>query len=318
MASNLTISSSSYNGELALPYIHAALLTGDTIANRYVTVKENVKFKAVLKKLASSGLVKAAGCDFNDTGSSLTLSEAVLQVTDLMTNITVCKDQFASDWEAMQTGRGFINDVIPANFTDFLISYLAGKISEQIEFNLWQGNFTGAVGGASTYTSFDGIMKKLQDAFGATPAYNITSALSVSGAGGTTAIMTAIDSLVAVIPAAIIGSPNTKCYMSRKTFQLYMQACMAAGTGGPTLPSGDAIMKQVYGYEIYVCPGFPNDCLLFAQPDNLFVGTDLVSDQNEVKVVDMSLTDASDNVRMAMRYRFGTQVGFTGDVAVAY
>ena len=119
MASNLTISNSSYAGELALPYISAALLTGDTIANRYVTVKENVKFKAVLKKLASSGLVKAAGCDFDNSTSTLTLSEAVLQVTDLMTNIEVCKKEFARDWEAMQTGRGFINDVIPANFADF-------------------------------------------------------------------------------------------------------------------------------------------------------------------------------------------------------
>lgn len=312
MASTLTISSSSYAGELALPYIHAALLTGDTIANRYVTVKENVKFKAVLKKLSSANLVQAAGCDFNTGSSALTLAEATLQVTDLMTNIQVCKDQFASDWEAMQTGRGFINDVIPANFADFLLTYLAAKISEQIEFNLWVGNFSGSVGGASGYTSFNGLLKQISDAKSGTPDYNITAALTAGN------IMTAIDATVAVIPSTIIGSPNTKCYMSRKTFQLYMQACMAAGTGGPTLPSGDAIMKQVYGYEIYVCPGFSNDCLLFAQPDNLFVGTDLVSDLNEVKVVDMSLTDASDNVRMAMRYRFGTQVGFAGDVAVAF
>ena len=312
MASTLTISSSSYAGELALPYIHAALLTGDTIANRYVTVKENVKFKAVLKKLSSANLVQAAGCDFSTGSSALTLAEATLQVTDLMTNIQVCKDQFAQDWEAMQTGRGFINDVIPANFADFLLTYLAAKISEQIEFNLWVGNFSGSVGGASGYTSFNGLLKQISDAKSGTPDYNIAAALTAGN------IMTAIDATVAVIPASIIGSPNTKCYMSRKTFQLYMQACMAAGTGGPTLPSGDAIMKQVYGYEIYVCPGFSNDCLLFAQPDNLFVGTDLVSDLNEVKVVDMSLTDASDNVRMAMRYRFGTQVGFTGDVAVAF
>jgi hypothetical protein len=318
MASNLTISASSYAGELALPYISAAILTGDTIANRYVTVKENVKFKAVLKKLASANLVKAASCSFDNSTSTLTLSEAVLQVTDLMTNIEVCKADFARDWEALQTGRGFINDVIPANFADFLLTYLAGKISEQIEFNLWQGNFSGSIGGASGYTSFDGLMKKLQDAFTTSPSYNIASALTPAGAGGTTAIMTAIDATVAAIPAGIMGSPNTKCYMSRKTFQIYMQACMAAGTGGPLQPADNAIFKQVYGYEIYVCPGFPNDCLLFAQPDNLFVGTDLVSDQNEVKVVDMSLTDASDNVRMAMRYRFGTQVGFTSDVAVAY
>jgi hypothetical protein len=312
MASNLTISNSSYAGELALPYISAALLTGDTIANRYVTVKENVKFKAVLKKLASANLVKAASCNFDNSTSTLTLSEAVLQVTDLMTNIEVCKADFARDWEAMQTGRGFINDVIPANFADFLLTYLAGKISEQIEFNLWQGNFSGAVGGSSGYTSFDGLMKKLQDAFTTSPSYNIAAALTAAN------IMTAVDGTVAVIPASIIGSPNTKCYMSRKTFQLYMQACMAAGTGGPLQPADNSILRQVYGYEIYVCPGFPNDCLLFAQPENLFVGTDLVSDQNEVKVVDMSLTDASDNVRMAMRYRFGTQVGFTSDVAVAY
>lgn len=312
MASTLTISSSSYAGELALPYIHAALLTGDTIANRYVTVKENVKFKAVLKKLSSANLVQAAGCDFSTGSSALTLAEATLQVTDLMTNIQVCKDQFAQDWEAMQTGRGFINDVIPANFADFLLTYLAAKISEQIEFNLWVGNFSGSVGGASGYTSFNGLLKQISDAKSGTPDYNIAAALTAGN------IMTAIDATVAVIPASIIGSPNTKCYMSRKTFQLYMQACMAAGTGGPTLPSGDAIMKQVYGYEIYVCPGFSNDCLLFAQPENLFVGTDLVSDLNEVKVVDMSLTDASDNVRMAMRYRFGTQVGFAGDVAVAF
>lgn len=313
MSSTLTISASTYAGELALPYIHAALLTGDTIANRYVTVKENVKFKAVLKKLSSANLIQTTSlCDFGTGSSSLTLAEAVLQVTDMKTNIEVCKEQFATDWEAMQTGRGYINDVIPANFADFLISYLAGKISEAIEFNLWVGNFSGSVGGASGYTAFNGLLKQISDAKSGTPDYNIAAALSAGN------IMTAIDATVAVIPSSIIGSPNTKCYMSRKTFQLYMQACMAAGTGGPTMPAGDAIMKQVYGYEIYVCPGFSNDCLLFAQPENLFVGTDLISDQNEVRVVDMSLTDASDNVRMAMRYRFGTQVGFAGDVAVAF
>jgi hypothetical protein len=312
MASTLTISSSTYAGELALPYIHAALLTGDTIANRYVTVKENVKFKAVLKKLSSANLVQAASCDFGTGSSALTLAEAVLTVTDLKTNIEVCKDQFASDWEAMQTGRGFINDVIPANFADFLLTYLAAKISEQIEFNLWVGNFSGSVGGPSGYTAFTGLLKQISDAKSGTPDYNIAAALTAGN------IMTAIDATVAVIPASIMGSPNTKCYMSRKTFQMYLQACMAAGTGGPLQPADNAIMKQVYGYEIYVCPGFSNDCLLFAQPENLFVGTDLVSDMNEVKVVDMSLTDASDNVRMAMRYRFGTQVGFAGDVAVAF
>ena len=156
-----------YAGELALPYIHAALLSGDTIANRYVTVKENVKFKAVLKRLASANLIQAHSCNFGVGTSTLTLDEQVLTVTDLKTNLEVCKEQFANDWEAMQTGRGFINDVIPANFADFLLTYLAAKISEQIEFNLWVGNFSGSVGGASGYTAFNGLLKQIADAKGA-------------------------------------------------------------------------------------------------------------------------------------------------------
>ena len=64
MATSLTISSSSYAGALALPYIQAAILSGDTLAKGYVAIKENVKYKAVIKKLSSSGLVVAATCDF--------------------------------------------------------------------------------------------------------------------------------------------------------------------------------------------------------------------------------------------------------------
>jgi hypothetical protein len=32
----------------------------------------------------------------------------------------------------------------------------------------------------------------------------------------------------------------------------------------------------------------------------------------------MSLTDASDMVRMAMKFRVGTQIGFASDVAIGY
>lgn len=93
MADNLTITST-YAGELALPYIAAAVLSGDTIANNYITVKENVKYKAVLKILASTGLVKAATCDFDNSTSTLALTEKVLTVTDLMVNIQLCKAEF--------------------------------------------------------------------------------------------------------------------------------------------------------------------------------------------------------------------------------
>jgi hypothetical protein len=304
MASSLTISNSSFTGELALPYINAAILSGDTLAKGYVTLKEGVKYKAVLKRLSNAAsLVQTAACNFNEQGT-LSLTESVLEVKDLMTNLELCKKDFARDWEAAQTGRGFINDVVPANFQDFLIGYAAAKVGETIEFTIWQGDTSG------TYTSFDGLEKKINANAGTYSNFTWTSP------GGTMSVSTVIANLNAVInalPPALMGSPETKLYMNRQTAQFYRQAVSALGYAN-LFQASDEFNLQFNGYDIYVCPGMSAGTVIAAQPSNLFVGVDANSDFAEVKVVDMTLTDASDNVRMAMRYRVGVQVGVYQDV----
>ena len=300
MADSLTITST-YAGELALPYINAAILSGDTLAKGYVTLKEGVKYKAVLKKLANSAsLVQAAGCDFSQQGS-LTLTESVLEVKDLMTNLELCKKEFTQDWQAAQTGRGFINDVVPSNFQDFLIGYAAAKVGETIEFTIWQGDTGG------TYASFDGFEKKLKAGLSGSADQTWQANLSAS------TVIADLNAIIDALPAALIGSPETKLYMNRATAQFYRQAVSALGYGY-MFQAADEFNMQFNGYDIYVCPGMSTGTIVAAQPSNLFVGVDANSDFAEVKVVDMSLTDASDNVRMAMRYRCGVQVGVYQDV----
>jgi len=308
MADSLSINSSTYAGELALPYINAAILSGDTLAKGYVTLKEGVKYKAVLKKLSNAAsLVQAASCDFSQAGD-LQLDEAVLEVKDLKVNLELCKKEFARDWEAAQTGRGFINDVVPANFSDFLIGYAAAKVAENIEFTIWQGT-----DGAGTYPAFDGFEEIID--------VNSTYYRAGWSAGtGTMTVATIIENLNQVIdnlPTALIGSPETKLYMNRQSAQFYRQAVAAEGYLQQFQASADFNL-QFNGYDIYVCPGISNGTVIAAQPSNMFVGVDANSDFAEVKVVDMSLTDASDNVRMAMRFRVGTQVGVLGDVVYCY
>lgn len=306
MATNLTISSSSYAGELALPYISAAVLSGDTLANNYVTVKENVKYKIVLKTLASTGIVKAWGCDFDSSGAALTLAERVLTVTDLKVNIEVCKDQFAKDWEGLQTGRGFANDTIPSNFADFLIAHLSGKVAENIEYTLWQGNFE-----SSSYTSFNGILKVLDTAKGGTPEVDYASAFTAGN------IIASLQSLCDALPATLIGDSLVKLYINRKSAQFYKQALAALGYLQTF--NGTANFPLTFnGYDIYVCPGIPDNVALLANPENLVFGTDLTSDFNECKVVDMSVTDGSDNVRMVMKFRAGTQVAIPSDAILGF
>lgn len=306
MADSLTINSSTYAGELALPYINAAILSGDTLAKGYVTLKEGVKFKAVLKKLSNAASLVQAGsnCDFSQAGS-LNLDEAVLTVTDLKVNLELCKREFASDWEAAQTGRGFINDVVPSNFQDFLIGYAAAKVAETIELTIWQGDTAG------TYSSFNGFEKALKAGLSGSADQTWGATLSASN------IIANLTALTAALPAALIGNPNAKIYMNRATAQFYRQAVTALGYMYQWQAAADFNM-QFDGYDIYVCPGLSTGTIVIAEPTNLFVGVDANSDFAEVKVVDMSLTDASDNVRMAMRFRVGVQVGILTDCVIGH
>jgi hypothetical protein len=292
-----------YAGELALPYIHAALLSGDTLAKGYVTLKEGVKYKAVLKKLSSANLVQDFTCAFEDP-TALTLNEAVLEVKDLKVNLEVCKSQFARDWEAASTGRGFANDVVPANFADFLIGYAASQVAQNIEFTIWQGDTT-----TGSYQGFDGLEKIIKD--------QATSTETTWATMDVTNVIANIQEVLALLPEALIGNPDTKVYMNRATAQLYRQAIAAAGYAFEYNAFKEFNM-QVDGYDIYVCPGMTTGTIVVSKVDNLFVGVDANSDFAEVKVVDMSLTDASDMVRMAMKFRVGTQIGFGSDVAIGY
>jgi hypothetical protein len=56
--------------------------------------------------------------------------------------------------------------------------------------------------------------------------------------------------------------------------------------------------------------------MVAAQKSNLYFGSGLMSDYNQVKVLDMADLDGSQNFRIIMRYTAGTQFGIGADVAI--
>jgi len=68
------------------------------------------------------------------------------------------------------------------------------------------------------------------------------------------------------------------------------------------------------GIEIVWCPGMSASKIVAAQKSNLFFGTGLMSDYNEVKVLDMANIDGSQNYRIVMRFTSGVQFGIGQDI----
>jgi hypothetical protein len=51
-----------------------------------------------------------------------------------------------------------------------------------------------------------------------------------------------------------------------------------------------------------------------AEVSNLYFGTGLLSDNQQIKVIDMADVDGSENVRMVMRFTSSVQVGIMSDI----
>jgi len=309
------INNSTYAGEAAADYIAAALLSARTLDNQLVTIKPNVKFKEVIQKVDVSGIVQDASCDFVTSGSA-SIEERILEPKELQVNLSLCKQEFVDSWNALQLGYSAF-DEIPRNFNDFLVSYVGGKVAEKTEQDIWQGV-------ATTNGEFGGF----ESALSASAATLLTTAVQparrdgdgaiVSGSITAATVVQTLQDVYDTIPSTVYGKEDLVIYIGSKTARAYQSAL-----SGLVDPVNNSYNNQLnvgekplnfQGIELVLCPGMSDDKIVAAQKSNLFFGTGLLSDHNEVRVLDMANLDGSQNYRIIMRYTAGTQFGVGSDI----
>jgi hypothetical protein len=302
MATSIT---TTYAGEFAGKYVSAALLSADTIEGGGITVKPNVKYKEVMKKLSTNALVKDAACDFADQ-STVTLTERILQPEEFQVNLELCKKDFHSDFLAIEMGYSAF-DTLPPSFADYLLGHVISKVAQKTEENIWQG----VTANAGEFDGFTTLLAADADV------------IDVTGTTVTAAnVITELGKVVDAIPSAVYGKEDLYIYVSQNVARAYVRALGgfgASGLGangvnnaGTTWFNGGDLAFD--GVKLFVCSGLPNNDMVAAQKENLFFGTGLLSDHNEVKLIDMADLDGSQNVRVVMRFTAGVQYGIGADI----
>lgn len=306
---NPTITNSSYAGEFAGKYLGAALLSASTLDAGAITILPNIKYKAAMKVGTFSNLVRSADCDFDSTTSGLTLTEKVLTPSELQVNLQICKKELHADWEAAQMGFSAF-DELPPLFSDYVISRVAAEVANATETSIWSG--------AAGEGSFDGF---LQVALADNDVNDIT-AVAIDSSNVIAQMGAVVDSAVANAPA-ILGKEDLTLYVSTNVAQSYIRSLGGftatiggAGTDnkGTQWYNGGALSFE--GINIFVAKGFGSNKMLLSPKSNLFFGTGLLDDRNEVRVIDMADTDGSQNVRVVMRYTAGVQIGIGSDIVL--
>ena len=296
MATTTSITTS-YAGEFAGEYIAAALLSGVTLSQGGVSIKPNIKFKEVIKKLALDSILKDASCDFDPT-SNITLSERILQPEEFQVNLQLCKKDFRQDWEANSMGFSQY-DNLPGNFSDFLIGQVSAKVAEKVEQNIWQG----ATANNGEFDGFQALLAADSDVVD-------VSGTTLSAAN----IIAELGKVVDAIPGSVYGKEDVKIYIPTTAAKFYIQA--QAALGYRDLYNVGKTDMNFQGIPLFTAPGLGNDKMVAAESSNLFFGTGLLNDWQEVKLIDMADIDGSQNVRVVLRGSAGVQHGIGSDIVL--
>lgn len=298
-----------YAGEFAGKYVAAALLSASSIENGLITVKPNVKYKEVLKKSATDDLLKDATCDFDAT-STLTLTERILQPKEMQVNLQLCKQDFRSDWEAVEMGYSAY-DNLPKTFSDFLIAHVASKVAQKNELNIWQGvsSNTGEFDGFETLLAADADLPAAQEVTGTT----ITAANVIDELG----------KIVDAMPNTVYGREDVLLYVAPNVFKAYVRALGGFASNGQGANGIDSKGNTWFtngqgvsfdGVPVAMCNGMSANTAILSYKENLYFGTGLLADHNEVRTIDTAETLGDQNVRVVMRLTAGVQYANVEDI----
>ena len=306
MATTTTITTN-YAGSFASKYISAALLSADTLDKGLIEILPNVNYRTTLQKVNTNDIVKDATCDFDAT-STLTLTDRILEVEPFQVNLQLCKKDYYDSWIGGQMGYSAY-DSIPASFADFLIAHVAAKTAQKIEQNIWNGT----AASAGEFSGFLSLMTADSDVIDVT-------ATTVTAAN----VITELGKVADAIPSALYGKEDLQIFVPQNVAKAYVRALGGFGTSGLGANGVDNKGTMWYGQgdlffdgiKVVMCNGLPSNKMVAAQASNLFFGTGLLNERNEVRVLDMADLDGSDNIRVILRFFAGVQYGIGADVVL--
>lgn len=293
MATTQTVNSN-YEGGVAGEIIGQAFKEADTISKGLVTVLPNIDFQISLRKIRYADGRQDYACGFNPEGS-ITLSEKLLTPKKIKNELELCKENFRQIWSSATMGFSAHNDRMPTDVQQAFIAEILGDTAQATDQDIWQGVSTNA----GQFNGFIGLFNADADI--------IKHGNGLDGIGAPITkdnVVAELEKIVNAIPIAMRRRP-VRVMVSPDVAQAYLFSLInpqiTNGLGGASLPTTFAT------YALEVVNGLPANTVVVAEPRNLYFGTGLLADHNQVRIKDMDESDLSSQVRYKMVYTAGVQ-----------
>lgn len=293
LATTETISSN-YAGADSSRFISAALLSPTTITNGGVEVIENVPYKWNVPNVNLSGIVQDATCDFTP-GGTLTVADRVLTTEKFEVNMKLCKKTYRPVWQSMYKSGRFTG-----SFESYLAGLAAANVAASRETVIWQG--TNGTGG-----EFEGI-EGLLTVDAALPAANEVTGTTLTAGN----IIAELGKVKTAAPNAIYNMPGFAIRVSTAAMKFYITAQAALG-------AYDAFHERTAtanfeGIPLIECSGLSDNVMIATGSNVLWYGIEDLALSGNVRLLDQSMIDGSDNVHVVLEWGDGVQYGNVSDI----
>jgi hypothetical protein len=288
MATTVTVNSN-YNGTVAGEIVGKAFKEADTIAKGLVTVLPNIPVKTSIRKIDYGNGRQDFSCGFTPAGS-VTLAEVVLEPKKIKNEAEICKEDFRNVWDTASMGFSAHNDNMPVDEEQALLVEILADTAQATDSDIW-------VGDATDDGHFDGFLPL----FLADSTVIDVTATTITASN----VVAEMQKVTTAVPIALRRKTDLVFAVSPDVAQFYNNALITAGINNGLGGQGQDLYLGMYKLEII--NGLPANTMVIYQKKNLYFGTGLLSDHNEVRIKDMDETDLSGTVRYKMVYTAGVQ-----------
>jgi hypothetical protein len=297
MATTLNVTTN-FVGEVAGEYIAEMIKEANTISENLVTVLPNVVSPQFIRKIETAAGFVDYSCGFTPAGS-ITLSEKELAPKKVKWDSELCKEDFRQLWTASQMGFSAHNDSLPQTEQAAILADMGTRIARKVDVDIWEGD--GATG------NFNGLVPALLlDA----DVIDVATPIAITSSN----VEAELGKFIDAIPDEVIGSAGLVMGVSTNVIRAIKRAYgTQARANGTFLKPSEFDFE---GYTLTEIKGLNANTMVAYDKSQVFFGTGLTADFNEIKVKDMDETDLSGTVRMKVVFTGGVQYAYGGEIVL--
>lgn len=291
-----------FYGKDAEGFFKKVLTSG--IAKNELTLIPNVKSKIKLAYSDLGNILQDDDCSFSATGEG-TLNQKTMEVCPVKVNLEYCVNTFEANYLSLQLRAGSNGEeVMPTSYADFVVNYVAEKVSADMEKVLFQGNTATA---SYPYSLCDGLIKKLK---ADTDVIDVSATASAITA---TNVIAELNRLLSAVPAEVRAQANFKMFVSQAVAFAYKQA-QAATTGGLFMV-GDKELNYL-GFRLIPTSALNEKEMIAFNSDKVFFLTDLTSDWDDIIIIPQRNISGAKTERFATSLKFGVDYLYGAEIVL--